>query len=106
MVHSLLFPEQELARYVGLIAETSKLLGSPGAGFARGLAAFLQSPHFLYLPEVGETNAGRLRLTSHELASRLDVFERDALRTRGRAMVEAGCFPIDGTGRRYPWPLV
>ncbi|HEX2870032.1 MAG TPA: DUF1592 domain-containing protein [Polyangiaceae bacterium] len=63
--------EQELARYVGLIAETSKLLGSPGAGFARGLAAFLQSPHFLYLPEVGETNAGRLRLTSHELASRL-----------------------------------
>jgi uncharacterized repeat protein (TIGR03843 family) len=41
-----------------------------------------------------------------ELASRLDVFERDALRTRGRAMVEAGCFPIDGTGRRYPWPLV
>ena len=40
------------------------------------------------------------------VACRLDVFERDALRTRGRAVVEAGCFPIDGTGRRYPWPLV
>jgi uncharacterized repeat protein (TIGR03843 family) len=41
-----------------------------------------------------------------ELACRLDVLERDALRTRARAVVDAGCFPIDGTGRRYPWPLV
>ena len=40
------------------------------------------------------------------LACRLDVFERDALRTRARAVVDAGAFPIDGTGRRYPWPLV
>ena len=40
------------------------------------------------------------------LASQLDVFERDALLTRTRAMLDAGCFPIDGTGRRYPWPLV
>ena len=40
------------------------------------------------------------------LACRLDVFERDALRARARAVVDAGCFPIDGTGRRYPWPLV
>lgn len=40
------------------------------------------------------------------LASRLDVFERDALRTRARALVDAGRFPIDPTGRRYPWPLV
>jgi len=40
------------------------------------------------------------------LASLLDVFERDALRTRARALVDAGCFPIDETGRRYPWPLV
>jgi uncharacterized repeat protein (TIGR03843 family) len=40
------------------------------------------------------------------LACRLDVFERDALRTRARALVDAGCFPIDTTGRRYPWPLV
>ncbi len=40
------------------------------------------------------------------LASLLDVFERDALRTRAQALVEAGRFPIDPTGRRYPWPLV
>lgn len=40
------------------------------------------------------------------LASLLDVFERDALRARARALVDAGSFPIDPTGRRYPWPLV
>ena len=40
------------------------------------------------------------------LAALLDVFERDAVRTRARALVDAGCFPIDETGRRYPWPLV
>ena len=49
-------------------------------------------------------------LASHELpdslASLLDVFERDAVRTRARALVDAGHFPIDPTGRRYPWPLV
>jgi hypothetical protein len=63
--------EQELARYTKLITDTGMLLGSPEAGFARGLAAFLQSPHFLYVPEVGELKDGRLRFTSHELASRL-----------------------------------
>ena len=40
------------------------------------------------------------------LAALLDVFERDAVVTRARALVDAGCFPIDETGRRYPWPLV
>lgn len=40
------------------------------------------------------------------LAALLDTFERDALRTRARALVDAGRFPIDETGRRYPWPLV
>lgn len=40
------------------------------------------------------------------LAALLDPFERDALRTRALALVRAGCFPIDETGRRYPWPLV
>ena len=40
------------------------------------------------------------------LARLLDVFERDALLLRARALLEAGCFPIDETGRRYPWPLV
>lgn len=40
------------------------------------------------------------------LAALLDPFERDAVRARARALVHAGCFPIDDTGRRYPWPLV
>jgi uncharacterized repeat protein (TIGR03843 family) len=40
------------------------------------------------------------------LAALLDPFERDAVLTRARALVDAGRFPIDGTGRRYPWPLV
>ncbi|MEY2406031.1 MAG: hypothetical protein QOG39_947, partial [Acidimicrobiaceae bacterium] len=40
------------------------------------------------------------------LAELLDPFERDALEGRARAVVAEGCFPIDGTGRRYPWPLV
>ncbi|MGH9273599.1 MAG: SCO1664 family protein [Acidimicrobiales bacterium] len=40
------------------------------------------------------------------LAALLDPFERDAVVTRARALVDAGCFPIDETGRRYPWPLV
>jgi uncharacterized repeat protein (TIGR03843 family) len=40
------------------------------------------------------------------LAALLDPFERDAVRARAHALVRAGCFPIDETGRRYPWPLV
>ncbi len=40
------------------------------------------------------------------LAALLDPLERDAVRTRARALVRAGCFPVDETGRRYPWPLV
>ncbi len=41
-----------------------------------------------------------------DLASLLDVFERDAVLARARAVIDAGRFPIDPTGRRYPWPLV
>ena len=40
------------------------------------------------------------------LACLLDPFERDAVRTRAQAVVRAGHFPIDQSGRRYPWPLV
>jgi len=50
------------------------------------------------------------RLASEDLpdalAALLDPFERDAVQARARALVRAGCFPIDETGRRYPWPLV
>ena len=41
-----------------------------------------------------------------ELEELLDPFERDAVLTRARAVVTEGRFPIDETGRRYPWPLV
>jgi uncharacterized repeat protein (TIGR03843 family) len=40
------------------------------------------------------------------LAALLDPFERDAVQARARALVRTGHFPIDETGRRYPWPLV
>jgi uncharacterized repeat protein (TIGR03843 family) len=40
------------------------------------------------------------------LAVLLDPFERDAVRARARALIQAGCFPVDETGRRHPWPLV
>ncbi len=41
-----------------------------------------------------------------ELAEVLDPFERDAIGQRARALLAEGRFPIDQTGRRYPWPLV
>ena len=40
------------------------------------------------------------------LAELIDPLERDALRTRARALVTEGRFPIDHSGRRVPWPLV
>jgi uncharacterized repeat protein (TIGR03843 family) len=41
-----------------------------------------------------------------ELARWLDDDEQEALRRRARRVVTERRFPIDGTGRRYPWPLV
>jgi uncharacterized repeat protein (TIGR03843 family) len=41
-----------------------------------------------------------------DLACLLDPFERDAVVARARALANAAHFPIDETGRRYPWPLV
>lgn len=50
------------------------------------------------------------RLLDHgvpdEVAVLLDPFERDALLTRARAVITERRFPIDTSGRRYPWPLV
>ena len=40
------------------------------------------------------------------LALLLDTFERDAVLTRARAVLAERTFPVDTTGRRYPWPLV
>jgi len=41
-----------------------------------------------------------------DLATLLDSEERDALRNRAGAVLGAGRFPHDPTGRRVPWPLV
>jgi len=40
------------------------------------------------------------------LARLLPRLEREALLARMRMLVEAGNFPADDTGYRYPWPLV
>ena len=40
------------------------------------------------------------------VAEVLDAFERHAVQARSRAMVQDGRFPVDPTGRRYPWPLI
>jgi uncharacterized repeat protein (TIGR03843 family) len=40
------------------------------------------------------------------LAERLDAAERGALLKRARTVVRDARFPIDHSGRRYPWPLV
>jgi len=41
-----------------------------------------------------------------DLAGLLDPFERDALVGRAEAVIDAGVFPHDPTGRRWPWPPV
>ena len=41
-----------------------------------------------------------------ELAALLSDDEVDALSHRAAVLVDAGCFPSDDTGHRYPWPLV
>ena len=43
---------------------------------------------------------------SPPLIALLDPFERDALLTRARAVLGEGRFPVDRSGRRYPWPPV
>jgi uncharacterized repeat protein (TIGR03843 family) len=40
------------------------------------------------------------------LARLLERAEREALLARARALVNAGTFPADDVGYRYPWPLV
>jgi hypothetical protein len=60
----------EVARYTKLIDDVARLL-TPEKAFEYALAGLLQSPNFMYLPEVGEADRGQLRFTSHELATRL-----------------------------------
>ena len=41
-----------------------------------------------------------------ELAALLDDDEVTALRRRARFVARERVFPVDSTGRRYPWPMV
>jgi Protein of unknown function (DUF1592)/Protein of unknown function (DUF1588)/Protein of unknown function (DUF1595)/Protein of unknown function (DUF1587) len=70
--------DAEVARYLKLIDSVAKLMGTPESGFEYALAGLLQSPNFMYLPEVGESDRGRTRFTSHEMASRLSYLLTDA----------------------------
>ncbi len=62
----------ELDTLVGLASDAADTLQNFDEGLSYGVAAILQSPHFLYRVEIGEPdpNGGR-RYTSLELASRL-----------------------------------
>jgi hypothetical protein len=67
----------EATRYTAVAAQAATDLGDVWQGLEAITSAFLQSPSFLYLAEVGEADpqsAGRLRFTSYEMASRLSYF--------------------------------
>lgn len=40
------------------------------------------------------------------LGDLLDPDECEAVRVRARRLLQAGTFPVDPSGRRYPWPLI
>jgi hypothetical protein len=67
----------ETARYTAEVTQAAQALGDPWQGLEAITSAFLQSPNFIYMAEIGEAdpqNAGRLRFTSYEMASRLSYF--------------------------------
>lgn len=68
----------EIAEYVAVAVQTQADLGDPIQGLEFATATALQSPWFLYLPELGEGDGERRPLTDHELASRLSFFLHNA----------------------------
>lgn len=67
--------EAEITRLTNLFLQAAAALGGFDRGLEYAIAAMLQSPHFLYRPQVGEPDpAGQLRYTSLEMASRLSFF--------------------------------
>jgi hypothetical protein len=69
--------DAETTRLTNIFMQASAALGGFDRGLEYAIAAMLQSPHFLYRPQVGEADpahAGQLRYTSLEMASRLSYF--------------------------------
>jgi len=69
--------DAEITRLTNIFMQASAALGGFDRGLEYAIAALLQSPHFLYRPQVGENdpaNAGQVRYTSLEMASRLAFF--------------------------------
>ncbi len=67
----------ETTRYTAVTATVAAATGDPWQGLEVITTAFLQSPSFLYLPEVGAPDpqsAGRYKFTGYEMASRLSYF--------------------------------
>jgi Protein of unknown function (DUF1592)/Protein of unknown function (DUF1588)/Protein of unknown function (DUF1595)/Protein of unknown function (DUF1587) len=67
----------EVARYAAVTTATATATGDAWQGLEAILSAFLQSPSFLYLPEVGEpdpSSKSRYRYGDYEMASRLAYF--------------------------------
>jgi hypothetical protein len=67
----------EIQSYVALATQVATAANDVWQGLEYMTSAFLQSPHFLYLPEVGEpdpTDSSRYRYTAYEMASRLAYF--------------------------------
>lgn len=69
--------DTEITRLTNIFLQASAALGGFDKGLEYAIAAMLQSPHFLYRPQIGENDpahAGQLRYTSLEMASRLSFF--------------------------------
>jgi hypothetical protein len=67
----------EVMAYAGLTAEVGTSTGDVWQGVEATLSAFLQSPNFLYMVEVGAPdpmNPSRYQYTGYEMASRLSYF--------------------------------
>jgi hypothetical protein len=67
----------ERDRYLAATAEIAKATNDPWQAIEAIVSAFLQSPNFLYLPEIGAPDpkdATRQRYDAYEMASRLSYF--------------------------------
>jgi hypothetical protein len=72
--------DAEALRYLELTASVAARYANAFAGVAYTVAAFLQSPHFLYQVEIGEVDPEqptRRRLTNYEIAARMSFFLLD-----------------------------